>query len=76
MPFPKIEDIGGLTKQIETVTETIHNTLFYPLLKQHIGGKGTAGIIIYGQHGSGKTMLARAVCEKFRSQPCGTCKPL
>jgi len=51
-------DIGGLDAQIQEIKEAVELPLTHPELYEDIGIKPPKGVILYGEPGTGKTLLA------------------
>ncbi|CAM6006154.1 unnamed protein product [Sphagnum balticum] len=61
-PLESYEDIGGLDAQIQDI-EAVELPLTHPELYEDIGIKPPKGVILYGEAGTGKTLLAKAVAN-------------
>jgi proteasome regulatory subunit len=66
-PNIKWSDLGGLKKQIEEVKEVIELPLKKPELFAKVGIQPPKGILLYGEPGTGKTLLAKAVAAATNS---------
>lgn len=63
-PTETYADIGGLEEQVQEIKEAIELPLTHPELYEDIGIKPPKGVILYGEPGTGKTLLARAVANQ------------
>ncbi|OAO16450.1 26s protease regulatory subunit 4 [Blastocystis sp. ATCC 50177/Nand II] len=63
-PVETYADIGGLDEQIMEIKESVELPLTHPELFDEIGVKPPKGVILYGEPGTGKTLLAKAVANK------------
>ncbi|PNX57932.1 26S proteasome regulatory subunit 4 a-like protein, partial [Trifolium pratense] len=57
-PLESYADIGGLDAQIHEIKEAVELPLTHPELYEDIGIKPPKGVILYGEPGTGKTLLA------------------
>ncbi|KAK9940787.1 hypothetical protein M0R45_017428 [Rubus argutus] len=62
-PVESYADIGGLDSQIQEIKEAVELPLTHPELYEDIGIKPPKGVILYGEPGTGKTLLAKAVAN-------------
>jgi len=63
-PLESYSDVGGLSKQIQEVKESVELPMTHPELYEDIGIKPPKGVIFYGPPGTGKTLLAKAVANE------------
>merc|ERR1740130_1369314 len=63
-PTESYADIGGLETQIQEIKEAVELPLTHPELYEDIGIKPPKGVILYGEPGTGKTLLAKAVANQ------------
>ena len=63
-PIETYADIGGLDEQIREIKETVELPLTNPELYEDIGIVPPKGVILYGEPGTGKTLLAKAVANQ------------
>jgi len=66
---PKISwhDVGGLDPQIREIQEVVELPLKKPQLFKKVGIQPPKGILLYGEPGTGKTLLAKAVASSTNS---------
>eukprot|EP00656_Telonema_subtile_P048119 TRINITY_DN5655_c0_g1_i1.p1 TRINITY_DN5655_c0_g1~~TRINITY_DN5655_c0_g1_i1.p1 ORF type:complete len:441 (-),score=151.99 TRINITY_DN5655_c0_g1_i1:270-1592(-) len=62
-PTETFADIGGLEQQIQEIKEAVELPLTHPELYEDIGIRPPKGVILYGEPGTGKTLLAKAVAN-------------
>ena len=66
-PTVSWQDIGGLNAQIEEIKEVVELPLKKPELFRKVGITPPKGILLYGEPGTGKTLLAKAVAASTNS---------
>lgn len=66
-PNESFGDIGGLDDQICELKEAVELPLTHPELYEQMGIKPPKGVILYGEPGTGKTLLAKAVANNTKA---------
>ncbi|KAH8956762.1 hypothetical protein BDL97_07G059300 [Sphagnum fallax] len=69
-PLESYADIGSLDAQIQEI-EAVELPLTHPELYEDIGIKPPKGVILYGEAGTGKTLLAKEWQIPHRQHFCG-----
>merc|ERR1712184_31862 len=62
-PLESYADIGGLEEQVREIKEAVELPLTNPEMYEDIGIRAPKGVILYGEPGTGKTLLAKAVAN-------------
>ena len=63
-PTESYADVGGLHEQIQEIKEAVELPLTHPELYEEIGIRPPKGVVLYGEPGTGKTLLAKAVANQ------------
>ena len=66
-PIISWEEIGGLNAQAQEIKEVVELPLKKPELFKKVGISPPKGVLLYGEPGTGKTLLAKAVAASTNS---------
>jgi len=61
------DEIGGLEEIKTTLQEAVEGSLLYPELYQQTQAQAPRGILLWGEPGTGKTLLAKALASQGRA---------
>ena len=64
IPDVNYEDIGGLSKELVKIRETIELPMKSPELFKRLGITPPKGVLLHGPPGTGKTLIAKAVANE------------
>ncbi len=64
IPETSFEDIGGIEDIIQNIREVIELPLKKPELFNYLGIKPFRGILLWGEPGNGKTLIAKAIAHE------------
>jgi transitional endoplasmic reticulum ATPase len=67
VPEVTFEDIGGVDNIIDQIREVIELPLKRPEIFAHLGIKPHKGILLYGEPGNGKTLIAKAIANEVKA---------
>jgi ribosome biogenesis ATPase len=65
VPADRLEDLGGLQRELPIIRELVELPLRYPHLFSRLGADPPAGVLLHGPPGCGKTRLVRALAGSF-----------
>ena len=68
VPDIRYEDVGGLGKEVEQVTDAVELPFLYPELFAEHCLTPPKGVLLYGPPGCGKTMIAKAVANSIANK--------
>lgn len=66
-PLVTYQDIGGLEDQIVEVRETVEDPLLHPYKYKRMGIEPPKGVLLVGQPGTGKTLIAKAAANRTQA---------
>ncbi len=67
IPEVSFKDIGGIDDIVATVREVIELPLKHPELLRQLGIKPHRGVLLHGEPGCGKTLIAKAIANDVRA---------
>jgi len=67
IPDTTFDDVGGIDHIIGQIREVIELPLKQPELLAHLGIKPHKGILLYGDSGNGKTLIAKAIANEIKA---------
>lgn len=67
IPDVTFDDIGGIENIIDSIREVIELPLKRPEIYQHLGVKPHKGILLFGDPGNGKTLVAKAIANEVKA---------
>jgi len=67
IPDTSFEDIGGIEDIIQNIREVIELPIRQPQLYDHLGIKPFRGILLWGEPGNGKTLIAKAIAHEVKA---------
>jgi ATP-dependent 26S proteasome regulatory subunit len=67
IPDVTFNDIGGLGDTVTVIREVIELPILKPELFEHLGIAPHKGILLYGQPGCGKTLIAKAIANEIQA---------
>lgn len=75
VPDISFADIGGIDEIIQNIRTVIELPMKRPDLYQHMGIKPYRGILLWGDPGNGKTLIAKAVAHEVNAHFIPICGP-
>lgn len=67
IPEVSFLDIGGIDSVINKIREIIELPIKHPEIYQHLGIRPHKGILLYGDPGNGKTLIAKAIANEVKA---------
>jgi len=67
VPATSFDDIGGIEEIITSIREVIELPLKRPDLYEHLGIRPYRGIMLWGEPGNGKTLIAKAIAHEVKA---------
>jgi transitional endoplasmic reticulum ATPase len=67
IPNTSFKDVGGIEDVLQNIREIIELPIIKPELFEHLGIKPYRGILLWGEPGNGKTLIAKAIANEVNA---------
>lgn len=67
IPDTSFDDIGGIEDILQSIREVIELPIKQPELYEHMGITPYRGILLWGEPGNGKTLIAKAIAHEVKA---------
>jgi transitional endoplasmic reticulum ATPase len=67
IPETNFKDVGGIEDILQNIREVVELPLIKPELFDHLGIKPYRGILLWGEPGNGKTLIAKAIAHEVNA---------
>lgn len=67
IPNVSYNDVGGIDEILQTIREVIELPITKPDIYKHMGLKPYKGILLWGDPGNGKTLIAKAIAHEVKA---------